>query len=134
MCLLLALNNSTNAPLTSQLARWVSAFGGEPIAIDTNSTPAVQGLTATAQGQAIRAPAPRFSGRHGGICRVIYGLLKQHWSERIVIELRDPMTLSGMELRLRTSRLIWKTLQGRLLALIAHLDTYASDWGRAARP
>ena len=77
MCLLLALNNSTNAPLTSQLARWVSAFGGEPIAIDTNSTPAVQGLTATAQGQAIRAPAPRFSGRHGGICRVIYGLLKQ---------------------------------------------------------
>lgn len=94
MCLLAALTHATDPTLAGQLAGWAAALGGTANALDqpAGAQPQPQGQAATAQGQAIRLPTPRFSGRHGGVVRVLARLLAPHWTTPIVREIFE----SGM--------------------------------------
>ena len=142
MCLLAALTHPTDANLAAQLAGWASALGGSASTANQSAAALPQhGQSATAQGQAIRLPMPSFSGRHGGITRVLARLLSVHWTKTIAVEVVGGMSdgLMGsvprgaVELRMRVPSESWRAVQHALAALVAHLDTYAAQWGRSAQ-
>ena len=149
MCLLATLSHASDSALAAQLAGWASALGGDTLSLEQPAAAQPQqGQAATAQGQAIRLPSPRFSGRHGGICRVIARLLAPHWANTIVTEVpaagaaptgtvqsvasalgagAKPPTAVEMRVASET----WRGIQQSLLLLVAHLDAHPAQWGRS---
>ena len=101
MCLLGALSHPSDRALGAQLAGWASSLGGSALALDgaAGAVPGVSAAPLTANplggtssaaassmGQAIRLPTPRFSGRHGGITRVLSRLLAPLYAAPLVVD------------------------------------------------
>ena len=123
MCLLGALTTGADSPTAERLAGWAHAFGGMASEHLVNGVPE---MSATAQGAVILGQAPRFSGRHGGICRALARLLQEVWLEPLCA-LRH--TATGERLALARPRAFWSSLHMRIVAMLAHLDAHERHWG-----
>ena len=155
MCLLAALSQPSDTALASQLAGWAKALGGNVggAAEAFAPQPPQQGQAATAQGQAIRLPTPRLSGRHGGISRVLARLLQPYWSAALVVSAVDGKAAAtpaatapaatapaatapaagadGVSVRIALPSEVWSALREKIVALIAHIEAYGAQWGRS---
>ena len=138
MCLLSAISQPaiSQPAKQAQLAEWARR-GGEgassAMAAGQGRAPnaAMVAQTAAAHGQAMPLAEKRYSGRHGGLCRVLARLLQPYWDRPLVHKVPEPSNSTGEELRLcEPRRERWIKLQGKLLSLISHIETHGEAWGR----
>ena len=134
MCLLSAISQPalSQPALQAQLAEWARRWGegaSSAMAAGQGGAPNVA-QTAAAHGQAVLLAEKRYSGRHGGLCRVLARLLQPYWDRPLILKVPEPSNATGEDLRLCEPRERWNELQGKLLCLINHIETHGEAWGR----